>query len=235
MDEGPVRRREVAVTVPGRPGRRPLHHVRLVVGRDQGIQGWRPHAGRLDRPALRHDHVHRFRSDVLRRLVLDLLRNGPVPRPPDPVLDRGSPRRLGHLAAGRHRDGSGLEPAAAEHPDPAAVGHHRDLGAPRAAARRPQGHEDRPGADHRARRHLHHGAGLRVPPHPRAQVLLRRRGRGELGPLRVVLLHGHRLPRLPRPHRDDLPGRLPDPPAAWRHDPPEALRLRSRRLVLALR
>jgi cytochrome c oxidase subunit 3 len=34
--------------------------------------------GRVDRPALRHGAVHRLGSDVLRGVVLDLLRDGPV-------------------------------------------------------------------------------------------------------------------------------------------------------------
>ena len=42
-------------------------------------------------------------------------------------------------------------PAAGQHPDPAALGHHRHLGAPRAAGGRPRGRQDRPGPDHRAR------------------------------------------------------------------------------------
>ncbi len=45
----------------------------------------RPHPRRLDRPALRHDAVHRLGGDVLRRVVLDLLRDGAVPRAPAPL------------------------------------------------------------------------------------------------------------------------------------------------------
>ena len=39
------------------------------------------------------------------------------------------------LAAEGHRGLRSLAPAAAQHPDPADLGHDRDLGAPRAAAR----------------------------------------------------------------------------------------------------
>ena len=55
-----------------------------------------------------------------------------------------------------------LASAAAQHADPADLGHHGDLGASRAAARRPQGPDQRPVADHPARRHLHLRAGLRI-------------------------------------------------------------------------
>ena len=44
-----------------------------------------------------------------------------------------------------------LAPAAAEYADPADFGHHGDLGAPLAAARRSQGPDQRPVADHPAR------------------------------------------------------------------------------------
>jgi cytochrome c oxidase subunit 3 len=49
------------------------------------------------------------------------------------------------LAAQGHRGPGRLAAAAAEHRHPAALGLHRDLGAPRAAGRRPQGRQDRPG------------------------------------------------------------------------------------------
>ena len=58
--------------------------------------------GGLDRPALRHDPVHRLGGDVLRRLVLDLLRDGAVPsraRPFSPVDEVR--QRLEDLAARR--------------------------------------------------------------------------------------------------------------------------------------
>ena len=51
-------------------------------------QGGRSHAGRAASPALRHDPVHRLGSDVLRRLVLGLLRLLAVPR-----ADRDGRRR----------------------------------------------------------------------------------------------------------------------------------------------
>jgi cytochrome c oxidase subunit 3 len=49
------------------------------------------------------------------------------------------------------------------------------------------------------------------------------------------LLHGDRLPRLPRPDRDHLPAGLPDPGDAGALHTEAAFRLRSCRLVLALR
>ena len=58
---------------------------------------------------------------------------------------------------------------------------------------------------------------------------------GQLGPLWLGLLHGHRLPRLPRHHRHHLPDRLPGPAAGRRLHAAEALRLRGGGLVLALR
>ena len=59
-----------------------------------------------------------------------------------------------HCLPPRHVPGHlrSLAPAAAQHADPADLGHHGDLGAPRAAARRPQGPEQGPVADHPARR-----------------------------------------------------------------------------------
>ena len=52
--------------------------------------------------------------------------------------------------------------AAAQYADPADLGLHRHLGAPRAARRRPQGPDPGPRADRRARPLVHLGAGLRV-------------------------------------------------------------------------
>jgi hypothetical protein len=49
------------------------------------------------------------------------------------------------------------------------------------------------------------------------------------------VLHGDGLPRLPRHHRHDLPDRLPQAHLQRRFHAAPALRLRSRRLVLALR
>ena len=69
--------------------------------------------------------------------------------PPAPSPECGIPRHLRSLA-----------PAAAEHADPADLGHHGDLGASRAAARRPQGPDQRPVADDHARRRVHLRAGL---------------------------------------------------------------------------
>ena len=61
-----------------------------------------------------------------------------------------------------HRDLRSLASAAAQHADPADLGHHGDLGASRAAGKRPQGPEMGPGADHPARPDLHLRAGLRI-------------------------------------------------------------------------
>ena len=49
------------------------------------------------------------------------------------------------------------------------------------------------------------------------------------------VLHGDRLPRLPRPDRHDLPDRLPGPRLSRCVHPAPAFRVRSRRLVLAFR
>ena len=56
------------------------------------------------------------------------------------------------LAAEGHRGLRPLAPAAPQHPDPAHLRHDDHLGAPRPAARRPQGPEVRPVADHHPRR-----------------------------------------------------------------------------------
>ena len=53
--------------------------------------------------------------------------------------------------------------------------------------------------------------------------------------LRLDLLHGDRLPRLPRDHRHDLPDRLPVAGDTRRFQAGAAFRLRGRRLVLAFR
>ena len=109
----------------------------------------------------------------------------------------------GALAAGRRRALRSLPPAAVQHADPALTSgttvtwaHHALL------------HNDRQGlkwglvAHHRARRALHLRAGARV---------LAGRLRLCRQHLRRDLLHGDRLPRLPRAHRHDLPDRLPGP------------------------
>ena len=110
---------------------------------------------------------------------------------PDSVPAHRVARR--HLAAEGHRDLRSLAPAAAQHLDPADLGHHRDLGAPRAPRKRPPGPEGGPVADDRARRALHLRAGLRVQP---------RRLRLQRQHLRRDLLHGDRLPRRACDHRD---------------------------------
>ena len=55
-----------------------------------------------------------------------------------PTWDEATTAGLGQLAAAARRDVRSLPPAADEHAHPAALGHDGDLGAPRAAAGRPQ-------------------------------------------------------------------------------------------------
>ncbi len=68
--------------------RRLRRHLRnrlhVVARRHQGSPQGRSHAGRAAAPALRHDPVHRFGSDVLRGLVLGLLRCRALPQRRDP-------------------------------------------------------------------------------------------------------------------------------------------------------
>ena len=72
-------------------------------------------------------------------------------------VEQDCPRRRDGraLAADRRRALRSLPPAAVQHAAAADLGHHRHLGAPRAAARRPRGPQVGPGADHRARRAVH--------------------------------------------------------------------------------
>ena len=80
------------------------------------------------RPALRHDPVHRLGGDVLRRLLLGLLRRGDLSRVArDAGAHRGQRRHVAAQGRARHR---AVRPAVHEHADPAALGHHGDLGAP---------------------------------------------------------------------------------------------------------
>ena len=87
----------------------------------------------LHRPALRHDPVHRLRGDVLRRLVLDLLRDGPVPPRAHPLGDRRGAAGWATWPPKGVETVPTLPAAAGQHADPAALGHHGHLGAPRAA------------------------------------------------------------------------------------------------------
>ncbi len=59
-----------------------------------------------------------------------------------------------------HRHAGSLAPAAAQHPDPADLGHHRDLGAPCHPDRRQEGRRAGPGADRDPGPLLHRRAGL---------------------------------------------------------------------------
>ena len=112
--------------------------------------------------------------------------------------DRVHRRRL---AAAGDRGPRSVPPAALQHHHPAPVRHDGDLGAPRAAARRPQGTGQRPGADRGARRSVLDRPGLRIRP-----CAFRLPGID----LRRHLLHGDRLPRLPRADRHVFPPGLPD-------------------------
>ena len=100
---------------------------------------------------------------------------------------RDRPPRLHRrrLAAEGHRDLRSVASAAAQHADPAHLRHHGDLGASRAAGKRPRGREVGPDADHPARADLHLRAGLRI--FARGLRLQRQH-------LRRHLLHGDRLP-----------------------------------------
>ena len=114
------------------------------------------HPRGADFPPLRHDPVHRLRGDVLRRLVLGLFRRRAVSRRrASGGAQRADRRRLAAEAGGGRlvpRHLRSVASAAAQHADPADLGHHGDLGASRAAARRPQGPDQRPVADHHPRR-----------------------------------------------------------------------------------
>ena len=140
-----------------------LHHDRLVARRHlRSRSRARPHPRGADLAPLRHDPVHRLRGDVLRRLVLGLFQHRAVPRRAQGRRARRLHRR--RVAAEGHRDLRSLAPAAAQHADPAHLGHDGDLGAPRAAGERPQGPDLGPDLHHRARPHLHLRAGLRIQP-----------------------------------------------------------------------
>ena len=119
-----------------------------------------PHARRADFTSLRNDPFHRLRGDVLRCLVLGLLQHRAV---------SGRRHRRGahrvhrrRVAAEGHRDVRPVAPAAVEYAHPFDLRHDGNLGAPCPARRRPPGLEVGPDPHHRARRHLHLRAGLRV-------------------------------------------------------------------------
>ena len=158
----------------------------LVARRHQRIPARRPHPRRADQPPLRHDPVHRLRGDVLRGLVLGLFRRSLFPGEAiEYACARPSPAGIGRRRASSPRP---VASAAVQHADPADLGHDRDLGPPRAAARRPQGLEIGPDADGPPRRPVHLRAGLRICPRRFAFT-------GNI--YGVDLLHGDRLPRLP--------------------------------------
>ena len=117
---------------------------------------------------------------------------------------RARPATGGVLAAEGHRGVRSLPPAAAQHADPAALGHDGDLGAPRAAAERPQGPEA-------AAWSLTVVLGVAVHAACRPTSTSTPAFAFTGNDLRRDLLHGDRLPRLPRHDRHDLPARLPAP------------------------
>ncbi len=99
-------------------------------------------------------------GDVLRRLVLGFLRLEPDGRRRHPGHQGRLHRRS--LAADWHRGVRPVAPAAAQHADPADLGHDGHLGAPFADPRRPQGPHLGPGAHRHPRPYLHQRAGLRI-------------------------------------------------------------------------
>ena len=128
--------------------RHSLHDDRLVARRHPRSRSRaRPYPRGADLAPLRHDAVHRLGSDVLRRLVLGLFQHRAVSGRARRTW-RGS-RSSAALAAEGHPHLRSLAPAAAEHADPAHLGHHGDLGASRAARERPQGPDLGPASDHR--------------------------------------------------------------------------------------
>ena len=175
-----------------RRDRRALHHARLVARRHQrGRVPGRPHPRGADLPPLRHDPVHRLRGDVLRRLVLGLFQHRAVSRPT--CIRSRATAFIGGV----------WPPKGIETFDPwhlpllntlilltsgttVTWAHHALL------RERPRGPQVGPDLHHRARRSLHLRAGLRIQP---------RRLRLQGQHLRRDLLHGDRLPRLPRHHR----------------------------------
>ena len=129
--------------IAARHRRRAGHHVQLVVEHHQRSAHRLSHAGRPASPALRDDPVHRLRSDVLPRLVLGLLRQLALPV--------GGRRGRRSVAAQGHRSAQPVGLPAAQHDDPAVLGHDGHLGAPFADPRRPPGPQARPAADDPAR------------------------------------------------------------------------------------
>ena len=99
-----------------------------------------------------------------------------------------------------------FEPPVSQHADPAAVGHHGDLGAPFADRRQPEGADPGSDADRAARDQLHLPAGLRIRAR-RVQLPLRPASRRRH--LSLDLLHGDRVSRLPCDRRHDLSRGVP--------------------------
>ncbi len=161
------------------------HHPR---GRIQGPA----HAGGAAQLPPRHDPVHRLRGDVLRRLVLGLLTTPPSM----PARRSTSPAPSSPAGTGRAKGIETFDPwhllllntlIPAQH-----LRHHAHLGAPRPRAWRSPVGEVGPVVHGDPRRAVLDLPGLRV--QPRHLLVLRQH-------LRRHLLHGDRLPRLPRHRR----------------------------------
>ncbi|MEJ0066887.1 MAG: cytochrome c oxidase assembly protein [Caulobacteraceae bacterium] len=166
---------------------------------------------------------NRLRGDVLRRLVLDLLRDGPVPPRAHLLADRRRRQRLEDLPPKGVELVPAVRAAAGQHSDVADLWHHRHLGSPRAADRRPQRRQVGPGADHPAGDAVHLDPGVSSTTTSWSTICSTTRIH-QLRPLWLGLLHGHGLPRLPRIDRHHLPDRLSDPAARRRLHAHQALR-----------
>ena len=132
-----------------------LHDGRLVARCHLGVgRARRPQAGREAGSALWHVAVHRFRSDVLCRLVLGLFQHSVVPQ---------RCRSLG-LAALWYRHARPLALSAAQYASPPHLGHDGDLGTSRHPAWRQKGRRAGSVSDGAAWRLFHLHSGLRVCP-----------------------------------------------------------------------
>ena len=201
-----------------------LCHGVMVVRRRPRGRIRRSHARGPDQPSLWHDAVHRLGSDVLRRLVLGVLRRFAVHQRDDPIWARRVHR--GRVAAQGHRGARSAQSAAAQHADPAHLRRDRHLGPSCAAGQRPPWPQDRPHADDPARPGLHQRAGVGI----RARAV-----RVRQFDLRRDVLYGDGLPWRACDHRHDFPSRLPAARQRWPVHAPATLGLRVRRMVLALR
>ena len=196
-----------------RPRRRALHHVRLVADVvKEANQGDHTPVVSI---GLRYGMILFIASEVMFFVAwfwiffeMALFHEAPhARRPSRRSAPPGPPGRRKGVETARR-----LAPAAGQHPDPAALGHHRHLGAPRAAAGRPQGRQDRPGPDHRCSACCSPRSRPTSTATSSHENLFFNEEAANSRPLRLGLLHGHGLPRLPRADRHHLPDRLPAPP-----------------------